>query len=709
MTEQTQASSIRSAFSYKSASNLTHYLAPPLLLLVALAMIILRIPPFFLDVLFTFNIALSLVLLLQSVYIKKPLEFTVFPTLLLITTLLRLALNIASTRIVLLQGHTGGAAAGKVIESFGEVVIAGDYIVGLVVFIILIIVNFVVITKGCTRISEVTARFTLDAMPGKQMAIDADLNAGLINQDDARERRKKVGQEADFYGAMDGASKFVRGDAVAGLLILAINLLGGLGVGIFQHDMPASEAFHTYSLLTIGDGLVAQLPALLLSTTAAIIVTRVSGMHDMQYQIRKELLAYPKTILVTACLLITIGLVPGMPHLAFAGIGLVILGVALFSMSSARKKAQEPSAEETTKEPTSLNWQDLTTVDAIGLEIGYRLIPLVDEHSGGELTRRIRETRKELSQELGFLLPAVHIRDNMDLDPEAYMVTMQGADREGFQIMMGRALAIKTDDKLPSLEGPSTQEPAYKLVAYWIDNDSQQEAMKKGYTVVDPVTILTTHLGRIMKDQSSELFGYDEAQQWLEQLRAYSPKLCDELVPDKMSLGQLMKVCQQLLRDHVPLSDRKAIVTRLLDTQPQQQTSVIQMAEHVRGALRYQILAPLTERNKPDDPLLLKVFRLSAELEKTLLQSSEQAKQTGHYNEEAFPIEPGLTVKLQQSLPEVINRSNSVPTPAVLLVTPQLRPMLARFARLSAVRELTILGLTEIPDEYRIEIIGQLG
>ncbi|WP_281647151.1 flagellar biosynthesis protein FlhA [Parendozoicomonas sp. Alg238-R29] len=702
MTEHTQTThTVRAAFS--------NYLAPPLLLLVALAMIILRIPPFCLDVLFTFNIALSLILLLQSIYIKNPLEFTVFPTLLLITTLLRLALNIASTRIVLLQGHTGGAAAGKVIESFGEVVIAGDYIVGLVVFIILIIVNFVVITKGCTRISEVTARFTLDAMPGKQMAIDADLNAGLIAPDEARERRKEVGQEADFYGAMDGASKFVRGDAVAGLLILAINLLGGLGVGILQHDMPAAEAFHTYSLLTIGDGIVAQLPALLLSTTAAIIVTRVSGMHDMQHQIRKELFAYPKTILVTAGLLITIGLVPGMPHVAFAGIGIIILAVALLSMSAAKKESQEPTLPEQSQAHSTLGWQDLGTVDAIGLEIGYRLIPLVDERSGGELTQRIRETRKELSQELGFLLPAVHIRDNMDLDPEAYMITMQGADREGFQIKMGQSLAIKTDDGLAALEGIQTLEPAYKLLATWIDSNEQQEALKKGYTVVDPVTIITTHLGRLMKAQASELFGYDEAQQWLEQLRPTSARLCDELIPDKISLGQLMKTCQQLLRDNVPLSDRKSIVTRLLDNQLQQQASAIQMAEHVRSALRYQILAPLTERQKPDDPLLLKVFTLSAELEKTLLQSSEQAKQTGHYSEEAFPVEPGLTVKLQQSLPEVINRSSSANTPAVLLVTPQLRPMLARFSRLSAVRELTVLGLTEIPDEYRIEIIGQLG
>ena len=404
---------------------LSNYLAPPLLLLVALAMIILRIPPFFLDVLFTFNIALALVLLLQSVYINKPLEFTVFPGLLLISTLLRLALNIASTRIVLLQGHNGAGSAGKVIESFGEVVIAGNYVVGLVVFVILIIVNFVVITKGCTRISEVTARFTLDAMPGKQMAIDADLNAGLINQNEARGRRQEVSQEADFYGAMDGASKFVRGDAVAGLLILTINLLGGLGVGILQHDMPVSAAFHTYSLLTIGDGLVAQVPALLLSTTAAILVTRVSGANDMQQQIRKELLAYPKTILIAASLLIAMGLVPGMPHLAFAGIGLLILLVGLATFTTDKRLSE---TEEDTPVPDSatLDWNDVPSVDSIGLEIGYRLIPLADESSGGELTPRIRETRKELSQEFGFLLPAVHIRDNINIDPEAYMISLQG-------------------------------------------------------------------------------------------------------------------------------------------------------------------------------------------------------------------------------------------------------------------------------------------
>ncbi len=689
---------------------LSNYLAPPLLLLVALAMIILRIPPFFLDVLFTFNIALSLVLLLQAIYISKPLEFTVFPTLLLMTTLLRLALNIASTRIVLLQGHTGSAAAGKVIESFGEVVIAGDYIVGLVVFIILIIVNFVVITKGCTRISEVTARFTLDAMPGKQMAIDADLNAGLVTQDEARERRREISQEADFYGAMDGASKFVRGDAVAGLLILTINLLGGLGVGILQHDMPPSAAFHTYSLLTIGDGLVAQIPALLLSTTAAIIVTRVSGMHDMQHQIRQELLAYPKTILITAGLLITIGLVPGMPHLAFAGIGAVILGLALLIFSQLKKKHQETAPEQEQPVTSKLSWHELSPVDPIGLEIGYRLIPLVDEASGGELTLRIRETRKELSQELGFLLPAVHIRDNMVLDPEAYMVTLHGVEREGFQIRMGNYfLAIKTDPGLPTITGIEAREPAYKLQSFWIEESERDNVTRKGYTVVDAITIITTHLGRIMKDQASELFGFDEAQQWMEQLRQESARLHDELVPDKMTLGQLMKVCQQLLRDQVPLSDRKGIVTALLGIQPQTQPSPIQLAEQIRLALRYQILAPLTARQKPDSPLLLKVFTLSAELEKVLLQSSEQAKQTGHYSEEAFPVEPGLTVKLQQSLPDIVNRSNTLNTPAILLVTPQLRPMLSRFSRLSAVRELTVLGLTEIPDEYRIEIIGQLG
>jgi len=689
-------------------SPLANYLPPPLLLLAVLAMIILRIPPFLLDLLLTFNIVMAVALLLQSVYIGRPLDFTAFPTLLLLATLFRLALNIASTRIVLLQGHTGSAAAGRVIESFGEVMIAGNNVVGLVVFMILIIVNFVVITKGCTRISEVTARFTLDAMPGKQMAIDADLNAGLVDQQEAKSRRQEIVLEADFYGSMDGASKFVRGDAVASLLILLINLVGGVAVGVMQHDLPVSLAFQTYSLLTMGDGLAAQVPALLLSTAAAITVTRVSGGRDIQLQVFKEVLANPKAILLAALLLIVIGAVPGMPHLAFIGTGCLVLCVFFvrFSGVGAAEKKKETGAASPAV-PAPLGWQDLPRMDAVGLEIGYRLIPLVDGNNQAELTHKIRDSRRELSREYGFLFPAVHIRDNMRLDPEAYVLKIHGVERESFQLQVARLLAIGSGEDVPPLEGAAVTDPAFGLGSVWIEPEHKEAALRRGYTVVTPATVIATHAGRLMRQQAAHLFGYAEAQQWFEQLRQEAPRLCDELVPDKLSLGKLMSVCRCLLRDGVSLADSKTIVTNLVNQTIQPATSCHALAEQVRPALGYQILAPLVAPAQDSLPLL-QAFTLSYELEKLLLQAVEQGKQLANMEADAFPLEPHLAARLQQGMRVLISQAQARDLSAVLLVTPVLRPLLARMARPERPM-LHVVGITEVPDDYRIEIIGQLG
>ena len=546
--------------------------AIPLLLLLLLALMTVPVPPLLLDVSFTFNITLALVVLLVAVYVMRPLEFAAFPTILLVATLLRLALNVASTRVVLLDGHAGGGSAGQVIEAFGEVLVGGNYVVGLIVFIILVIINFVVVTKGAGRISEVSARFTLDAMPGKQMAIDADLNAGVIDQEQAKTRREEVAQEADFYGAMDGASKFVRGDAVAGILILIINIVGGLTIGMAQHDLAFSEALENYTLLTIGDGLVAQIPSLLLSTAAAIIVTRVNSEQDMGQQVMQQMFSQPKALAVAAGILFTLGVVPGMPHFVFITLALFAAAGAwmIYRKTEAEAAApKEKDAAEVNEQREDLaedvSWDDVTPVDTLSLEVGYKLIPMVDKNQTGDLLARIRGVRKKLSQDLGFLVPSIHIRDNLDLLPNMYRFSIAGVVMAEGEIHVGKMLAINPGEVFGTLNGAETQDPAFGLPAVWIEEDSRDNAQTLGYTVVDASTVVATHVNQVMLDNAAELLGHDEVQHLIGLVGESSPKLVEQLIPEAISLSGLLRILQNLLREKIPIRDIRTIAECLAD------------------------------------------------------------------------------------------------------------------------------------------------
>ncbi|MDE3211274.1 MAG: flagellar biosynthesis protein FlhA, partial [Pseudomonadota bacterium] len=535
----------------------------PAAVLVMLAMMMLPLPPILLDILFSFNIALSLVILLAVVYVMRPLEFAAFPTVVLMATLLRLALNIASARVVLLHGHDGPGAAGKVIQAFGEFVIGGNFAVGLVVFTIITIINFVVVTKGATRVSEVTARFTLDSMPGKQMAIDADLNAGLLTQEQARERRQEVREEADFYGSMDGASKFVRGDATAGILIMLINIIGGFFVGVLQHGLTASEAAQTYTLLTIGDGLVAQVPALMLSVAAAIIVTRVSKSQDMGKQVMSQVFGQPRALAVAGSVLTVMGMIPGMPNMAFLLLGASCGGAAWLLWRRERDTLAglaEGAIETPVTKPAErveLGWEDVTSVDPLGLEVGYRLIPLVDTHQGGELMGRIKSVRRKLSQELGFLVPPVHIRDNLDLGPNAYRITLMGVPMGEAEVHTDRLLAINPGQVHGPVPGIATRDPAFGLEAVWIEQGQRDNAQSLGYTVVDPATVVATHLSHILGSHAHELLSHQDVQQLLDRLAQNAPKLVEDLVPKRLPLGTVVKVLQNLLAERVPIRNMR--------------------------------------------------------------------------------------------------------------------------------------------------------
>ncbi|VAW84860.1 Flagellar biosynthesis protein FlhA, partial [hydrothermal vent metagenome] len=581
---------------------MTNGLGAPLLLLAMLGMVVIPMHPLILDVLFTFNIALALLVLLAAIYVKRPLDFGVFPAVLLIATLMRLALNVASTRIVLLEGHTGTDAAGHVIEAFGEFVIGGNYAVGIVVFSILVIINFVVVTKGAGRISEVSARFTLDSMPGKQMAIDADLNAGMIDADTAKLRRSEVVQEADFYGSMDGASKFVRGDAIAAILILFITLIGGLAIGMAQHDMPFGEAVRNFSLLTIGDGLVAQIPSLLLSTAAAIVVTRVSSEQDMGGQVFDQLLQ-PRALAVTSGILTVMGLIPGMPNLAFLSLAAVCGGAAYWvkqqktssaAMALAGGGAAGPTASPAAPEPVApevkeLGWDDVPPVDLVGLEVGYRLISMVDKSQGGELMGRIKGVRKKLSQDLGFLIPPVHIRDNLDLSPNAYRIVLMGVTIAEDEVFPDRDLALNPGQVYGSLKGAECRDPAFGLEAIWIDDGQKENAQTLGYTVVDPSTVVATHLSHILQSHAHELLGREEVQNLLDNLGKKAPKLVEELVPNALPLGVVLKVLQNLLVENVTIRDIRTIAETLADYATQSQDPVF-LTGVVRASLGRSIL-----------------------------------------------------------------------------------------------------------------------
>jgi flagellar biosynthesis protein FlhA len=682
------------------------YTGIPLLLLAVLAMMILPLPGWLLDALFTFNIVLAVLVLLVSVSAKRPLDFSVFPTVLLIATLMRLSLNVASTRVVLLNGHEGNDAAGKVIQAFGEVVIGGNYVVGLVVFIILMVINFVVITKGGERISEVSARFTLDALPGKQMAIDADLNAGVLDQHQARARRQEIAREADFYGAMDGASKFVRGDAIAGLLVLIINLVGGLSIGIFQYGLPVAEAFQRYALLTIGDGLVAQIPSLLMSTAAAIIVTRVSDEGEMTDQVGQQLLASPRVIYTAAAIMTILGLVPGMPMVAFLGFA-AVLGwtgwrVGLRSPVTAELDAVEQIARQIdTNEHQPLDWQDLPHLDAVVIELGYRLVSLAEKDKGAELLARVRGIRKTLSEQYGFLLPEVRVRDNLQLQAEEYCIKLCGIRIARGEVDCHRLLAISSGETYGSLDGELTRDPAFGMDALWIVPDQKAKALNLGYSVVDSATVVATHLSKLLKEHLDELFGHDEVGKLGQHLATQSPRLHEELNIALTQMQQL-RVYRLLLREQVSLNDVRTIATTLLDSSEITKDPVL-LASDVRCALKRQLIRQAIGQRE-----VLATFTLDDRLEQTLLTALNQSQQHGKVALDSFPVDPNLLAQLQQNMPLVKERLSQAGHPPVLVVMPQLRPLIARYAR-SFSRGLNVLSYNEIPEDLRVEVIGTLG
>ncbi len=674
-----------------------HGLGAPVLLMMMMAMIVVPLAPIMLDIFFTFNISLALVVLLVTVYSLRPLDFSLFPTILLVTTLLRLALNVASTRVVLLEGHTGGDAAGQVIKAFGEFVVGGNYAVGIIVFAILVIINFVVITKGATRISEVSARFTLDAMPGKQMAIDADLNAGLLDADEARKRREEISAEAEFYGSMDGASKFVRGDAVAGILILLINILGGLVIGILQHDLTFAVAAKNYVLLTIGDGLVAQIPALLLSTAAGIIVTRVSSTQDMGGQVLSQLFRNPKSLAVTAGILTVMGVIPGMPHFAFLLLAtLSAAGAYYIQQKQAAPATKQIPLEKVEQVPESreLSWDDVTPVDTIGLEVGYRLIPMVDKDQGGQLMARIKGVRKKLSQELGFLIPAVHIRDNLELPPNGYRITLMGVSVGEADIQPDKDMAINPGQVYGSLDGAQTKDPAFGLDALWIEGAQRDHAQTLGYTVVDSNTVIATHLSQLLQTHANELLGHEEVQHLLDKLAETAPKLVENLVPDTLNLGIIVKVLQSLLAEGIPVRDIRTIAETLAEHATRSQDPD-ELTSAVRTSLGRMIVQQINGMAAE-----LSVITLDPNLEQ-LLHQAVQADGVGG-------VEPGLAERLFSALQESVQKQEAMGQSAVLLVSGLIRTMLARFVR-HTIPNLHVLSYNEIPSDKQIRIVATVG
>jgi len=674
----------------------------PFLIVMMLGMMILPLPPFILDFLFTFNIALSLIVLLASIYVSRPLDFGVFPSVLLIATLLRLALNVASTRVVLLEGHNGTAAAGRVIEAFGDFVVGGNYAVGLVVFAILVIINFVVVTKGAGRISEVTARFTLDAMPGKQMAIDADLNSGLIGQEDARERRADVAREASFYGAMDGASKFVRGDAIAGILILFINVIGGFSIGILQYNLSADEAATNYILLTIGDGLVAQIPSLLLSVAAALIVTRVGSAADIGGQISEQILQSPKVFYITAGIIGSLGMVPGMPNMIFLFISAVLI-VAGYNIGQGtvveEDKSEEvvPRSAEELEIATELSWDDVLGVDIIGLEVGYRLISLVDQKQGGELLARIKGIRKKISQDLGFLVHSVHIHDNLNLPPNGYRITLLDVPVASGEVHPGLDMAINPGQVFGELDGVPGKDPAFDLDTVWIEPGQKEEAQSKGYTVVDCSTVIATHLSHALRTHAYELLGHDEVQKLLDSLAQKSPKLVENLIPDILPLGTILKVMQNLLEESIPIRDTRSIVEALAEYGVNEKNSDL-LTTAVRNSIGRTICQSVVGAEAE-----IKVITLQPDMERLLLDSVGGENVSG-----LIGIEPGLAETLLneiQASSQELEASGQTP---VILVSDRLRPWLSRFAR-GANPRLRVLAYTEIANNKRIEVVSTLG
>ncbi|THC43818.1 flagellar biosynthesis protein FlhA [Massilia sp. Mn16-1_5] len=681
--------------------------AAPVFLLMLLGMIMLPLPPVLLDVLFTFNIVLALIVILVAVSAKRPLDFSVFPTVILGTTLMRLALNVASTRVVLLHGHEGTHAAGNVIESFGNVVIGGNFVVGLVVFIILMIINFVVVTKGSERISEVSARFTLDALPGKQMAIDADLNAGLINQEKATQRRKDVAAEADFYGAMDGASKFVRGDAIASILILIINLIGGIAIGALMYDLPLAEAFRVYALLTIGDGLVAQIPALLLSAAAAILVTRIGEAGDLDKQVGNQLLAQPTTLFAAAGVMVILALVPGMPKLVFF-IFAAALGYAGWRLANRVQPADNAGVaaiEAALRDDRApdLDWEQLPVVQPISVAVGYKLVNMVDKAQGEQLTKRIKGIRQSLSESMGVVLPAIGVRDDLALRPAQYSVSLSGVVVAEGEVHPEHLMAIPSPNVYGELDGIPGLEPAFGMAVTWITPDQKGHALGLGYQVVEVPSVIATHCSKVVRDHLHELFRHEDVPALMERLMALSPKLADAL-GKALNHTQLLRVFRVLLAEGVSLKDIVVIGTTLLDASETTKDPILLAAE-VRCALRRQIVSNLFGKKK-DMP----AFNLSAELENMLLGSLNQARQSGGGKValDNYPIDPQLLSQLQINMPVAREQMKGQHTPPLLLVLPQVRPLLARYAKLFA-PGLNVLSYNEIPENREVSIVGTVG
>lgn len=678
-------------------------LAVPAVILLILTMLILPLPPVMLDVLFTLNILLALLVIMVAINTATPMEFSSFPTVILFSTMLRLGLNVASTRVVLLEGHTGGDAAGQVIEAFGAFVIGGNYVVGFIVFSILMIINFIVITKGAGRSSEVAARFTLDAMPGRQMAIDADLNAGIIDQDEAKARRALVSQESDFYGTMDGASKFVRGDAVAGILILLINLIGGVTIGLLQYDLSFDQATKAYVLLTIGDGLVAQIPALILSLSTALIVTRVTTSESAPEQAASQL-ANPAAFYIAGSILLLLGIIPGMPNLVFLILGACALGLGYLSQ---QKIAQEVEQEElsiaeapqpgaTPKDPNEVDWDDAAQVDVVSLELGYGLIPMVDEENGGRLLNRIKGIRKKLSAEMGFLLPSIRIRDNLDNAPDSYSIIINGSVRGSGNIESGREMAINPGNVLTQIEGSPAKEPAFGLDAVWIDPADREYAQASGYTVVDPGTVIATHLNAVIQNNAAELMTFDVAQELLDRIEQASPKLIEDLVPEKLSLGAVVQILQNLLNESVPLRDMRTILETLAS-----EVGRTQNPQALTAAIRPKLGRLIVQQIIGGDETL-PVMTLEPDLEQLLNELVGRSE-----NIDEIALEPNLADGLFQSVRASVQQLEDQEMPAVIVVSPLIRPWLARLLR-RVTRDLTVLSYVEIPEDQAIRVISTI-
>jgi len=674
-------------------------LAGPVLIILILSMMVLPLPPFLLDLLFTFNIAVSVMVLLVSMYTMKALDFAAFPAVLLFSTLLRLSLNVASTRVVLMNGHTGPEAAGKVIEAFGHFLVGGNFAVGVMVFIILVLINFMVITKGAGRIAEVGARFMLDAMPGKQMAIDADLNAGLIGEEVARKRRTEVAQEADFYGSMDGASKFVRGDAIAGLLIMVINIIGGLVVGMLQHDLDFSTAGKTYTLLAIGDGLVAQIPALVISTAAGVIVSRVTTDEDVGSQLTGQLFSNPQVLFLTAGIVGLLGMIPGMPNLAFLLIagGLVWLGRRLL-MNKPKAAAQQAAAAAQaasaapSAEMAEATWDDVAMVDPLGMQVGYRLIPLVDQSQQGELLGRIKSIRKKIAQEVGFLVPVVHIRDNLEINPNTYIISLKDVEIGRGEAYPNQWMAINPGQVTGSLPGTPTRDPAFGLAAVWIDGSLRQQAQVYGYTVVDACTVMATHLNHLIQTHAAELLGRQEVQQLLDQIAKTAPKLTEDLVPKVLSLSTLHKVLQNLLDEEVPIRDMRTILDVMAEHAPS-----IKDPTELTTLTRLALGRAITQQLFPGESEM-QVIGLDGSLDGVLQQALTSSS----------GIEPGIADNLLRQAQAAIVRQEQLGLAPVLVVQHSLRVLLSRFLRRS-LPQLKVLSHAEIPDSRTIKITAAIG